>query len=132
MGLSVQHFQEQPQKIGSKNYLTWRERCLQKVSSRTMGLFGRFYRLHFACWFFLAISTQLFSQNLSSNLLSCCLSVFSTTSSLYSFWRSKILIFSSEKNCSRDDTFSQIRTSVLPITLASSLNPLPSCGQLSL
>ena len=95
-------------KVGTESSLTW---VLRNVSSnvylRPTALIRR------VCWNdtadspSLAITFQLFSQNLSSRTLCSCLEIHSTTNNFCSFWRSKFQQVSTYAFCSWVDKFTQ-------------------------
>ena len=62
--------------------------CKNASSWRT-GLFCWFCWSESACTTFLATTTHLFSQGLSSHTLRSCLQIFSTTNNICNFWHSK-------------------------------------------
>ena len=118
MGLSLQDFQKLPQKVVGEKYTTRFVRNVCKnVSPRSTDSFSRFCWNDSARTFFLATSTQLFSQILSSHSLCNCLEIISTTNNLCNFWHGKFQQVSAYAFCSWDDIFTQKRNCSSPNNL---------------
>ena len=77
----------------------------RNVYSWPTDLLGRFCWIDSACSSLPAITTQLFSQSLSSHTLCSCLEILSTTNNLWNFWRSSFQQVSTYAFCSLDDVF---------------------------
>ena len=108
LGLSLQHFQQLPQKVGTENYSTWlRRNVCKNVSSWPTGLFCRLCWNDSTCNHFPATTTQLFYQSLSSHTLRSCREIFSISKNICNSWHSNFQKVSTHSICSRDDIFTQ-------------------------
>ena len=132
-GNFLPRFSERPLKVGSENYSTRvvKKNCRKSLLDR-LDCFADFCGNDSASTPFSAITTQLFSQSLSSHTLCSCLEIFSTITNICNFWYRKIQQVNTYAFCSWDDIFTQKRIAVLPLISASAPNLQPGCRPIPL
>ena len=101
-------FPETATNVGNETWLAWlMKKVCENVCSRPTCLFCRICWNDLDCSLFLATTTQLFFQSLSSHTFRSCLEILSTTKNLCDFWRSKLQQVSTYAFRSWDDVFAQ-------------------------